>query len=113
MLVVYGIKNCDTVRKARKWLDSRDVDYRFHDYRSDGLEPDLLDRFESTLGWEAMLNRRGTSWRRLTDDQRADLEATKAKQLMLDTPTLIKRPIVDTGSEIIIGFSEQSYLSLL
>jgi Spx/MgsR family transcriptional regulator len=109
MYTLYGIKNCDTVKKARAWLDNHNTDYQLHDYRVDGLNDDLLKHFESGLGWDAMLNRRSTSWRQLTDEQKSDLNTDKALQLMLDTPTLIKRPILDTGKKLIIGFKAEQY----
>ncbi len=112
MFTLYGIKNCDTIKKARNWLESHDVDYQFHDYRVDGLEKALLEKFESKLGWDVMLNRRSTSWRQLSDEQKNDLDAEKALQLMQASPTLIKRPILDTGDQLIIGFKAEQYQSL-
>lgn len=109
MMTLYGIKNCDTCKKARQWMEQHGKDYRFHDYRSDGLTPELLDRFIEALGWEKMLNRSSTSWRQLTAEQKADLTLGKARYLMLATPTLIKRPILDTGVRLIIGFKADSY----
>jgi arsenate reductase (glutaredoxin) len=113
MVVLYGIKNCDTVKKARTWLDNNGIGYRFHDYRVDGLTPEQLHHFVASLGWNVMLNRSSTSWRQLSTDQQADLTETKALQLMLEIPTLIKRPILDTGSELMIGFKPDIYLTKL
>ena len=110
---LYGIKNCDTIKKAKKWLEQNHIDYQFHDYRSDGLDDALLDYLQTRLGWEAMLNRRSTSWRQLPDDFKTDLNRDKAINLMLQHPTLIKRPILDTGDKIIIGFSAGNYQSEL
>jgi Spx/MgsR family transcriptional regulator len=109
MTTLYGIKNCDTIKKARLWLDQNGVAYQFHDYRTDGLAPELLMNFADKLGWEAMLNRSSTSWRQLSPEQQADLTEEKALQLMLSTPTLIKRPILDTGKKLVIGFKSQQY----
>lgn len=111
--ILYGIKNCDSVRKARAWLESRHIDYRFHDYRVEGLEADLLADFVSRLGVEALLNQRSTSWRQLSEAQKADMNADKAMQLMLELPTLIKRPILDRGGQLLVGFSPELYQTLL
>ncbi|WP_349432660.1 ArsC family reductase [Methylomarinum sp. Ch1-1] len=113
MHTLYGIKNCDTVKKARKWLDEHHIEYRFHDYRADGLNAQLLQHFSSTLGWEAMLNKRSTSWRQLNDAQKNNLSEPTALQLMLETPTLIKRPILDTGEQLLIGFNAEHYQQAL
>ena len=112
MFTLYGIKNCDTVKKARKWLDGNAIAYQFHDFRSDGLDIELLTRLEAKLGWENMLNRRSTSWRKLDDQQKDDLSLDKAIALMLETPTLIKRPVLDTGEQILIGFNQDDYQKL-
>jgi len=104
MHTLYGIKNCDTVKKARLWLDQHGYTYRFHDFRSDGLTPALLEGFVARSDWNMLLNRSSTSWRQLGPDQKADLTEQKAIELMLDTPTLIKRPILDIGNQLIIGF---------
>lgn len=106
MVVLYGIKNCDSIKKARKWLDQNAIEYRFHDYRTDGLDRALLQRFIDGLGWEALLNKSSTSWRQLTDAQKTGLDAEKALALMLDMPTLIKRPLLDTESELVLGFKD-------
>jgi Spx/MgsR family transcriptional regulator len=111
MLVVYGIKNCDSVKKARSWLEARQVAYRFHDYRVDGLDATLLQGFIDALGVDAVLNQRSTSWRQLGDEQKRDLTPDKALQLMLAVPTLIKRPILDNGEQLIVGFSPDLYPS--
>ncbi len=113
MITLYGIKNCDTVRKARQWLESRGVEYRFHDFRADGLQAGLLERLEAGLGWENMLNRRGTSWRKLEESRRENLDRGKALALMLDQPALIKRPVLETGTKILIGFSPDHYANEL
>ena len=109
MLVLYGIKNCDTCKKARVWLDNNGIDYRFHDYRVDGLTPEQLHHFAANLGWNIMLNRSSTSWRQLSTYQQANFTETKALRLMLEIPTLIKRPILDTGNKLLIGFKPDAY----
>ncbi len=106
MPTLYGIKNCDTVKKARNWLDQNDIAYRFHDFRTDGLTPELLQHFAEHLDWNKLLNRSSTSWRQLSAEQQSDLTQEKALQLMLTTPTLIKRPVLDTGDKLILGFSK-------
>lgn len=113
MVVLYGIKNCDTVKKARVWLENNGIDYQLHDYRVDGLTSDLMQRFSADLGWSAMLNRSSTSWRQLSQEQQADLTESKALKLMLEIPTLIKRPILDTGSKLMLGFKADTYQALL
>jgi Spx/MgsR family transcriptional regulator len=109
MTTLYGIKNCDTCKKARIWLDQNVIAYRFHDYRADGLSPELLEQFADNLGWDTLLNRNSTSWRQLSTEQQADLTQEKALQLMLNAPTLIKRPILDTGKKLVIGFKSGHY----
>jgi arsenate reductase len=109
MTTLYGIKNCDTVKKARTWLDAQNIPYRFHDFRADGLSAELLGRLEAALGWEALLNRRGTTWRALADSQREPLDRAKALELMLAQPALIKRPVLETGAKTLIGFTPNSY----
>lgn len=109
MHTLYGIKNCDTVKKARQWLDQNGIAYRFHDFRTDGLTPELLRHFTGRADWNMLLNRSSTSWRQLTAEQQGDPTLEKAARLMLDTPTLIKRPILDTGDKLIIGFKAGHY----
>ncbi|MDP2902435.1 MAG: arsenate reductase [Methylovulum sp.] len=104
MYTLYGIRNCDTVKKVRLWLDQNGITYRFHDFRSDGLTLGLLEDFVARSDWNILLNRNSTSWRQLGADQKADLTGQKAIELMLNTPTLIKRPILDTGDQLVIGF---------
>lgn len=108
MHTLYGIKNCDTVKKARNWLDQNNITYRFHDFRTDGLTPELLQHFADHLDWNKLLNRSSTSWRQLSTEQQSNLTQEKAMQLMLTTPTLIKRPILDAGARLILGFSKDS-----
>ncbi|MGR9012577.1 MAG: ArsC family reductase [Gammaproteobacteria bacterium] len=110
---LYGIKNCDTVKKARNWLDQHNIAYRFHDFRTDGLTPELLQHFADRADWNKLLNRSSTSWRQLSSDQQNDLTRDKALQLMLTTPTLIKRPVLESGDQLIIGFKAEHYQSEL
>jgi len=112
MITLFGIKNCDTCKKARQWLEQAGVDYRFHDYRVDGLPPELLQRFSDGLGWEKLLNKSSTSWRQLSPEQQTGLDRDKALQLMLETPTLIKRPILDSGNTLTLGFKADQYEAL-
>jgi len=114
MTTLYGIKNCDTVKKARNWLDQHGIAYSFHDFRVDGITPELLQHFAAHLDWNKLLNRSSTSWRQLSAEQQSDLTQEKALQLMLATPTLIKRPVLDVGDKLILGFSakEDSYAGL-
>ena len=112
MYTLYGIKNCDTVKKARKWLDENTIAYQFHDFRNDGLDTKLLTKLEAKLGWENMLNRRSTSWRQLDKNQKDGLSSAKAISLMLATPTLIKRPVLNTGEQMLIGFNLDDYQKL-
>ncbi len=109
MVTLYGISNCNTVKKAKDWLENHTIDYQFHDYRKQGLTADLLDSFETALGWEKLLNKQSTSWRKLNDDQKANVSKQSALQYMLDTPTLIKRPVLDTGNKMIVGFKAENY----
>jgi arsenate reductase len=113
MLILYGLKNCDSCRKAQAWLDQRGQSYRFHDFRAQGLEPALLERLVNEFGWEALLNRRGTTWRGLTEAERADLDRGKALALMLAHPALIKRPILSAGERTLIGFCADEYARVL
>lgn len=106
MITIYGIKNCDTCRKARKWLDSKGIKNKFHDFRSDGLEETTLSAWIEAVSLETLLNRRGTTWRKLPEADRDSLTPTRAAALMLENPTLIKRPVFDTGGAYLVGFSE-------
>lgn len=109
MHTLYGIKNCDTVKKARQWLDQNDILYQFHDFRADGLTLAQLNDFAARQDWSMLLNRSSTSWRQLSAEQQTDLTLEKALLLMLNTPTLIKRPILDVGDKLIIGFKADYY----
>ena len=105
-MVVYGIPHCDSVKKARAWLAARGLEYRFHDFKKDGLPADRLDTWIAAAGWERVLNRKGTTWRRLDDAARADVvDARTARAAMLAQPSLVKRPVIEwDGSRITVGF---------
>jgi arsenate reductase len=109
--IVFGIPNCDTVKKARNWLDGHGHDYRFHDFRRDGITADLLRPWLNTVGWETLVNRKGTSWRKVPEEQRPSDE-TGAIALMLATPSVIKRPVLMARGQILVGFSETAWSSL-
>ncbi|WP_199611371.1 ArsC family reductase [Flocculibacter collagenilyticus] len=106
---LYGIKNCDTIKKAKKWLEQNNIDYTFHDYRTDGLTENLLTTFEAELGWESLLNKRGTTFRQLDDSQKESLERDPALALMLAQPAMIKRPVLVTNSQYHLGFKTAQY----
>ena len=112
MITLYGIPNCDKVRKARRWLDDHGVAYRFHDFRRDGLDASQLRTWVDALGWEALLNRSGTTWRAAPDALKSQVDAESAIAFMLQAPAAIKRPVLDTGRERVVGFSEARYQSL-
>ena len=108
-ITIYGIKTCDTMKKARAWLDGRGHAYRFHDYRAEGLEEATLSRWIGQVGWEKLLNRSSTTFRELSDADKADLDAGKAAALMLRQPTLIKRPVLDIDGGLTVGFRPDLY----
>ena len=110
---VYGIANCDTVKKARKWLDARAIDYRFHDYKKEGANPARLEEWIAAKGWEAVLNRRGTTFRKLDDADRAEIGAAKAVRLMEAHPSAIKRPVVEHPGGLLVGFDEAEWAEAL
>ncbi|HMG47728.1 MAG TPA: ArsC family reductase [Allosphingosinicella sp.] len=109
MITMYGIRNCDTVKKARAWLDARGVAYDFHDYKTAGIDAARLRAWVAELGWETLLNRAGTTFRKLPDADKAGLDADKAVALMLAQPSMIKRPLLDLGDRRLLGFSEPAY----
>ncbi|MDI3363100.1 ArsC family reductase [Lelliottia wanjuensis] len=115
MIVMYGIKNCDTIKKARRFLEANNVDYRFHDYRADGLDAEFLHTAIKELGWEALLNTRGTTWRKLDESVRNSItDADSAAKLMLEMPAIIKRPLLCApGQPMLLGFSESSYTQII
>ncbi|OOZ41612.1 arsenate reductase [Solemya pervernicosa gill symbiont] len=112
MTTLYGIKNCDTVKKARKWFETNGIDYTFHDFRADGINKKLIDGWAKSVDWELLLNRRSTTWRQLDEQDRDGLNKTKAVALLIEHPTLIKRPVLDHDGAIQIGFKDSDYASL-
>ncbi|MES9962924.1 MAG: ArsC family reductase [Candidatus Sedimenticola sp. 20ELBAFRAG] len=113
MITIYGIPNCDTMKKARKWLENQGIEYEFHDFKKRGLDEELLRSWVGELGWEILLNRRGMMWRKLSDDAKANIDEASAIKIMLETPSIIKRPVLDINSRRIVGFSEKTYTELL
>ncbi|NVD45243.1 ArsC family reductase [Qipengyuania atrilutea] len=110
-ITIYGIPNCDTVKKARKWLDAECIDYTFHDYKKEGVDEAELARWADTVGWEVLLNRRGTTYRKLPDDEKADVDREKALRLMAEHPSLIKRPVAmkEDAHAILVGFTQSEW----
>jgi arsenate reductase len=109
-VTIYGIKNCDTMKKARAWLDKRGVAYDFHDYKAAGIERDRLERWCKKVGWDVLLNRSGTTFRKLPDRDKAPLDEKKAVALMLAQPAMIKRPVLDLGGgKLLVGFRPELY----
>ncbi|MCZ4090673.1 ArsC family reductase [Sinorhizobium psoraleae] len=108
-VTIYGIKNCDTMKKARSWLEGRGVAYRFHDYKAEGIDRAHLKRWCDEFGWETVLNRSGTTFRNLPEADKQDMTAEKAIALMLTQPSMIKRPVLDTDGNLLIGFKPELY----
>jgi arsenate reductase (glutaredoxin) len=114
MIKLYGIKNCDTVKKAIKWLADHDLEYQFHDYKKDGVDRVKLAEFVEKFGWEKLINRKGTTWRQLGEvEQKKIINDKYALKLMCEKPSVIKRPIVDIGSKQLIGFEVEEYENIL
>lgn len=113
MFVMYGIKNCDTIKKARKWLEENQVEYEFFDYKKEGVSAELADTFIKELGWEALINKRGTTWRALPEDTKNNINDKVAKELMMENSSIIKRPLLDTGSKKVLGFKIEEYEALI
>lgn len=109
MVIIYGIKACDTMKKARTWLGEHGVAYRFHDYKTDGIDRATLERWAQLVGWDVLLNRAGTTFRKLPDTDRTDLTQDKAVALMLGQPSMIKRPVLDIDGQLIVGFKPERY----
>ena len=112
-MVLYGIRNCHSVKKARAWLEARGVAYTFHDYKIAGVDPDRLTAWVDRLGWEALLNRAGTTFRKLPEPDKRDLERDGAIALMLAYPTAIRRPVLEAGDTLLVGFKPDSYAAAL
>ena len=110
--VIFGIPNCDTMKKARTWLESHRVSHEFHNYKVSGIERAKLAAWAKVVGWEALLNRSGTTFRKLPDAAKQNLDETKALRLMVEQPSLIKRPVLEHGKSLLLGFSAERYASL-
>jgi arsenate reductase len=111
--ILYGIKACDTMKKARTWLDEHQVQYAFHDYKSAGIDRERLARWCDEHGWQVLLNKAGTTFRKLGDEQKADIDQAKAIELMLAQPSMIKRPVLQLGDKTVIGFKPDIYAAAL
>jgi arsenate reductase len=109
---LYGIPNCDTMKKARTWLEAHGVDYQFHDYKVSGVSRETLAQWAQEVGWETLLNRAGTTFRKLPVAMKADLDQSKAIALMLEQPSMIKRPVLVRGKTLLVGFSPEKYSAL-
>jgi arsenate reductase (glutaredoxin) len=112
-VTIYGIKNCDTMKKARAWLDGHGVAYAFHDYKAQGIERARLEAWARDVGWETLLNRAGTTFRKLPDKDKDGLNEKKALTLMLAQPSMIKRPVLDSGDKLLVGFTPETYGKVL
>ncbi|AYG57744.1 ArsC family reductase [Rhizobium jaguaris] len=108
-ITIYGIKNCDTMKKARTWLDSHGIAYDFHDYKAAGLDREHLERWIAHAGWETVLNRAGTTFKALPEEDRAGLTTDKAISLMLAQPSMIKRPVLEADGKLLVGFKPEIY----
>jgi arsenate reductase len=108
-VTIYGIKACDTMKKARAWLEGQGVDYAFHDYKVAGVDRERLTRWVDSLGWEILLNRAGTTFRNLPEADKQGIDEAKAVELMLAQPSMIKRPVLDVGGELLVGFKPERY----
>ncbi|MCG8314262.1 MAG: ArsC family reductase [Pseudomonadales bacterium] len=110
--IMYGIKNCDTIKKARKWLDESNIEFHFHDFRKDGISQAKLEGWINAVGWETLLNKRGTTWRQLDDVIKANVDESSAIKIMLENPAIIKRPVLETVDQVTVGFKPQDYEKL-
>jgi arsenate reductase len=109
MLTVYGIMSCDTCRKARKYFAEQDIEFRFHDVREEGLDVQMLERWSERIGWEKLLNKQSLSWRKIPEVDRHDMDKERAFALMIDRPTLLKRPVLESDAFLAVGFSEKRF----
>jgi arsenate reductase (glutaredoxin) len=112
MTTIYGIKSCDTMKKARTWLDDHGVEYTFHDYKASGIDREYLKKWCKALGWEIVLNKAGTTFKKLPDADKENLTEAKAIKLMLSQPSMIKRPILEHGKQVLAGFKPESYTAI-
>ncbi|EEX91677.1 hypothetical protein VIOR3934_10405 [Vibrio orientalis CIP 102891 = ATCC 33934] len=111
-ITMYGIPNCDTIKKAKKWLEAEGVEYSFHDYRKQGIDKALVETFCQQLGWENVLNKRGTTYRQLTQEQKDSLNEANAIELLVEQPAMIKRPILVSGDSYHLGFKADQYTAI-
>ncbi len=110
--IMYGIPNCDTIKKARKWLETEGVDYQFHDYRKQGIDAQMVKEFCAELGWDNVLNKRGTTYRQLSQEQKDNLSEATAITLLVEQPAMIKRPIIKHNGQLHIGFKADNYATI-
>ena len=113
MLTLYGIPNCDTVKKAKRWFEKNTVEFKFHNFRDQGISGNKLATWSKTIGWENLLNRRSTTWRNLSEKDKTSINEKNAIKLMQKHPTLIKRPVLENSNNILVGFNESNYKKLL
>ena len=113
MLTVYGIKSCDSCRRARKFLEARNIEFRFHDLREDGLDIQMLERWSARIEWERLLNRKSLTWRKIPEADRNDMTRDRAFSAMLHQPTLVKRPVLEHPAFFAVGFSEKRFTDFL
>ena len=111
-VTIYGIKNCDTMKKARAWLDKHGVEYAFHDYKTEGVAKSDLEKWSKVVGWEVLLNRAGTTFRKLPDKDKENVTEKKALTLMVEQPSMIKRPVLDVGGKLTVGFKPEVYAAV-
>jgi arsenate reductase len=111
-ITVYGIKNCDTMKKARHWLDAHKLTYAFHDYKTEGVDRAALESWAKAVGWELLLNRAGATFKKLPEKERANITENKAIALMLEQPSMIKRPVLDVGGQLTVGFKPEEWAKL-
>ena len=112
MIKLYGIRNCDKCRKARQWLEDRNIEFNFTDIRNESLDESLLEKWQHQTGWEPLLNKKSITWRKIPEFDRAKLDARNARNLILNYPTVMKRPVLDLGHKVVIGFEENEYEAL-
>jgi len=110
--VIHGIKNCDTMKKARAWLDANGVAHEFHDYKVSGIDRETIEKWVQAVGWEVLLNRAGTTFRKLPDSAKKGIDERKAIKLMLEHPSMIKRPVLERGRTLLVGFDDERYSAL-
>lgn len=114
VVTIYGIKNCNTVKKALQWLDDHKIEYLFHDFKRSGISEDRIKIWQKRFGWESLVNKKGTTWRNLTAAQQALVtDATSARELMIEKTSVIKRPVLEQGTKILLGFDADAYKELL